>query len=112
MLELVAGGRDDLKAMLGVSKSWQRAFESSVTSLKIGSKADHGLAMGAPFTKPFAERFLGLTSLSLFHSLMDEAELEQLVGLKRLRTLLLGGGGGETAVLRSTALAALGALGI
>lgn len=85
VLALVAGGRDDLKAMRGVCSNWKQGFERSISDLRI--------KRAGPVFPPdgsFSERFSGLTRLNLGSSLIDEADLSQLVGLSKLKTLILG----------------------
>lgn len=85
VLAQVARGRDLLKEMRLVNKSWQAGFEGSVTTMKV--KVEGPLL---PPTELFGQRFFALTSLDLGGSPVAEADLSQLAGLKRLRTLILG----------------------
>lgn len=87
ILLAVARGRDELKAMRGVSRSWQAGFEGSVTRLRVTGY------MGIPSvfhdgTIPL--RFPALTSLDLGEARMDEESLSILVALRNLRTIGLG----------------------
>lgn len=84
VLANLAGGRDDLKAMRGLNKTWQQGFEGSVTALRVGPS-------GPFLPDTFPHRFPDLTSLCLGESLMAEVDLAQLAGLKNLRILNLGG---------------------
>lgn len=85
MLALVAGGRDDLKVMRGVCKSWQAGFEASATSIRVSYSGPL-----LPPTFSLQERFPALTSLDLGASRMPAANLGALQGLARLRILNLG----------------------
>lgn len=82
LLEKIAGGRNEMKVMRLLSKSWWAGFEKSVTSLNIKSMA--GPSNG------FADRFPNLVSLDLGESFMKEGELSKLSGLDSLRNLTLG----------------------
>lgn len=86
ILTMLAGGRDALKAMRGVNKVWQKGFERSIKTLRIGPEGPPLPADGT-----FSQRFPGLISLHLGDSPSDEADLAQLDGLKHLRILDLGG---------------------
>lgn len=99
LLALVAGGRDDLKEMRSVRKTWQQGFESSVTVMRQRSygsgKIDQDfidfLEQGLPaLPSKFSERFPALTLLDLSHFPADEQSLRNLAGLKHLRSLILG----------------------
>lgn len=85
VLALVAGGRDLLKAMRLVNRSWQAGFDCSVTTMKV--KFDGPLL---PASEVFCKRFPMLTCLHLGESQMAEADLAKLDGLKRLSNLFLG----------------------
>lgn len=85
MLAMVAGGAEAMKAMRGVSKTWQRGF--SVTKLTIRKPGPIPRSMGR-----LAERFPGLTSLDLGESLMDPSCLARLANLKNLVSLSFAGG--------------------
>lgn len=86
MLAPVARGRDDLKDMRGVCKSWEAGFEASVTSIRV--------SYSGPSLPPAAAlqgRFPALTKLNLGACCcMDETRLRDLQGLDKLRSLNLG----------------------
>lgn len=86
VLALLAGGRNELKAMRGVNKIWQEGFERSIKVLRIGNTSPP-----LPADDTFCQRFPGLVSLHLGRSPVDEVDLTQLEGFKHLRILNLGG---------------------
>lgn len=92
VLALVAKGKDDLKAMRSVCKSWQQGFDVSAVELTIGGDGPL-LSLGS-----LSERFPGLVILDLGLSSVDEADLGVLSSLKRLRSLTLGAETPATAV--------------
>lgn len=85
VLALVAGGTCEMKAMRGVCSSWQQGFERSVSKIKITQDGALFPADGS-----FSQRFSGLVSLDLGESLIEEADLSSLAGLKGLQTLSMG----------------------
>lgn len=79
LLSTVAGGRDILKAMRGVSHTWQAGFEASVKSITVPWKAPP-----LPPASKFAERFPELISINLGESRLDQASLVSLAELRKL----------------------------
>lgn len=85
LLPQVAGGRSAMKAMRGVSHSWQSGFERSVKTLRI-READPVPERG----ELLAERFPGLTSLDLCLTFWRAEELlDNLRSFPKLRNLVL-----------------------
>lgn len=80
----MAGGRDDLKAMRAVSKTWQEGYEISVTKIRIAKQGPVLSAGGS-----FASRFPLLTSLHLEYCILNNPGLQNLKGLNRLVDLSL-----------------------
>lgn len=85
LLSAVASGRDELRAMRGVSYTWQEGFESSVTHITVDWAGPQLPSDGA-----LERRFPGITSLDLGDSPLDDSDLWKLAGLQRLRSLTLG----------------------
>lgn len=85
VLALVAGGKDKLKAMRGVCKSWQQGFDVSAVTLRVSR-----VGPLLPTDGSLSQRFPGLVRLDLGLSLVPEADLEVLSSLQRLRSLTLG----------------------
>lgn len=85
ILEAVAGGCNELRAMRGVSQTWQAVFEASVKSIKVSRK---GALL--PSASSLALRFPGLTSLDIGESQIDEISIGGLSSLPRLASLTLG----------------------
>lgn len=84
----IAGGRDALKAMRGVNKSWKAEFEGSVTHIEIPRKAPL-----PPHNGRLARLFPALSHLDIGDSQMKEGSLADLRGLTRLASLSLAPGG-------------------
>lgn len=88
VLALVAGGAlklSKMKAMRGVSKTWQRGYEIRLTKLTIRKAGPIPNSM-----EQLAERFPALTSLDLGKSLLPPIRLARLASLKNLVILNLG----------------------
>lgn len=85
VLALIAGGRDGLKGMLGVSKTWQAGFQQSVTSIKV-----RHYRQAPPASSAFLKRFPSLVCMDLGGSSLDQASLWDLRGRSQLRSLKLG----------------------
>lgn len=85
VLALVAGGRDELKSMRGVNRSWKGGFQRSVKHIKV---TEEGPLL--PIDGSLARRFPGITSLDLGESLMGDWGLQSLRGLTKLIRLTLG----------------------
>lgn len=72
ILSAVAGGRDDLKAMREVCKTWKAGFERSVSGIKIFLSSTNRCLPAGCFLN---QRFPMLTSLDLGESALKEREL-------------------------------------
>lgn len=92
VLALVAkmGGLEEMKGMLGTSKTWQEGYELAVISIKL-SYTDTMLPAGAAA----AQRFPGLTSLAIGASAAPDGWLENLQRFPGLRNLDLGRESGQ-----------------
>lgn len=84
MLALISGGKDDLKVMREVCKSWQDGFEGSVSKMRVKTAGPL-----LPANGNLASRMHQLTSLDLGACCMDENDLQRLAGMyKRSSTRL------------------------
>lgn len=70
VLANVAGGSDLLKAMRGVSKTWKKGYELSVTVIQIWDEGPP-----PPPTEIFSERFPSIGGLGLGKAPMSEDNL-------------------------------------
>lgn len=60
LLSAVAGGRNELKAMRGVSRTWKAGFEASITKFKVS-----GQGPMLPPGDAFAQRFPAMRTIDL-----------------------------------------------
>lgn len=97
ILSVVASGRDELKAMREVSKSWKAGFEDSVSGFKVLQHQQHRLrgnqylpSVSHPLIHILSKRFPKLTSLDLGESPLQEVELVELRYVTQLKSLTLG----------------------
>lgn len=91
VLAMVAGGRDDLKGMREVCKSWQIGFEARATTIIL---SPHGSFL--PPGPALQERFPALSALDLAWSLMHQSALGGLQRVTSLCSLKLGVSHAET----------------
>lgn len=84
ILGQVAGGKDELKAMRGVSKTWQQGFEISVKGI-VGTGSCR-----LPSAADVKRRFPRLTTLDVALCTVEESSLECLAGIRNLTNLRLG----------------------
>lgn len=83
VLSLVAGGRNELKAMRGVSCNWKDEFEGSVSKITTGEGPQ------LPTASLLSSRFPGLTSLLLWKHKMGLDSLRSFSSLRKVAQLSL-----------------------
>lgn len=84
ILAIVARGRNELKVMRQVSKSWQAGYEASTRKIKLSGSSPIIPQAG------ISKRFPVVRDLALGACRMDEACLARLAGLAKLESLSLG----------------------
>lgn len=88
VMELVARGRDDLKAMRGVCQSWKVAYDNTVTGIRVVWSGLLEISASSLF-----DRYPNLTSLDLGDCLMGDEGMAGIQCFARLENLNLGGAG-------------------